>query len=283
MSISTEISRIQTATADIKTAITGKGVTVPEGSQIDDLPALITSIPAGSGSSGGGDLDALIQRTITEIHSGATSIGNYAFYGCSALTTADFQLATSIGVSAFRNCYSLTTTDFPLVTSISDYTFYQCSALTIADFPSVTSIDGTAFGYCTTLTTANFPLATSMSNSAFLSCSALTTTNFPLATSIGDYVFQNCSALTIADFPLATSIGNGVFRNCTQLSTLILRENAVCALANMNALDYTPISSGTGYVYVPASLVDAYKAATNWVTYANQIRAIENYPEITGG
>lgn len=49
MSIATEISRIQTATGDIKTAITGKGVTVPVGSQIDDLPALITSIPSGGG------------------------------------------------------------------------------------------------------------------------------------------------------------------------------------------------------------------------------------------
>lgn len=50
MSIATEISRIQTATNDIKTAITGKGVSVPTGSQIDDLPALITSIPTGGGS-----------------------------------------------------------------------------------------------------------------------------------------------------------------------------------------------------------------------------------------
>lgn len=49
MSIATEISRIQTATNDIKTAITGKGVTVPEGSKIEALPALITSIPSGGG------------------------------------------------------------------------------------------------------------------------------------------------------------------------------------------------------------------------------------------
>lgn len=44
----------------------------------------------------------------------------------------------------------------------------------------------------------------------------------------------------------------------------------------------TAIASATGYIYVPQSLVDQYKAATNWATYANQIRAIEDYPEITG-
>lgn len=46
---------------------------------------------------------------------------------------------------------------------------------------------------------------------------------------------------------------------------------------------YTPMKSGTGYIYVPAALVDSYKAATNWSTYADQIRAIEDYPDITGG
>ena len=259
MSIATEISRIQTATNDIKTAIAGKGVTVPEGSKIDTLPVLITSIPSGGG--GGGDLDALIQRTITEIHSGVTSIGDHAFRYCSALTTADFPSATAIGNSTFQNCSTLTTTNFPLATSIGNDAFAYCYALTTADFPPVTSIG----------------------DRVFQNCSALTTTNFPLATAMGGAVFQYCYALTTADFPLVTSIGNSTFRYCSQLSTLILRKNDVCTLANINALANTPIASGTGYVYVPASLVDAYKAATNWVTYANQIRAIEDYPEITGG
>ena len=42
-------------------------------------------------------------------------------------------------------------------------------------------------------------------------------------------------------------------------------------------------TNGTGFVYVPAESVDTYKSATNWSTYAEQIRAIEDYPEITGG
>lgn len=40
----------------------------------------------------------------------------------------------------------------------------------------------------------------------------------------------------------------------------------------------TPIRQGTGYIYVPFTLVEAYKAADNWSTFANQIRAIEDYP-----
>jgi hypothetical protein len=39
----------------------------------------------------------------------------------------------------------------------------------------------------------------------------------------------------------------------------------------------TRIEKGTGYIYVPADLVDSYKAATNWSTFAAQFRALEDY------
>lgn len=37
-----------------------------------------------------------------------------------------------------------------------------------------------------------------------------------------------------------------------------------------------------GYIYVPAALIDEYKTATNWATFADQFRAIEDYPDICG-
>ena len=51
MSIATEISRLQSAKASIKTAIEGKGVTVPSATLLDGYAALISSIPTGGGSS----------------------------------------------------------------------------------------------------------------------------------------------------------------------------------------------------------------------------------------
>jgi hypothetical protein len=65
--------------------------------------------------------------------------------------------------------------------------------------------------------------------------------------------------------------------------TLIIRSPNVATLENTNVFNSTPIKSGTGYIYVPRSRVDSYKAASNWSTYAAQIRAIEDYPDITGG
>lgn len=147
------------------------------------------------------------------------------------------------------------------VTSIGDYSFYYMASLIYVSFPQATSVGFYSFYYCTKLATAIFPNAQRLATCAF----------------------QNCSALTVLDFPAVTSIGNQTFSGCSTLATLVLRNaSAVCTLAGTNSFANTPIASGTGYIYVPAALVDSYKAATNWSTYANQIRAIEDYPEICG-
>ena len=119
---------------------------------------------------------------------------------------------------------------------------------------------------------------------AFYNCTALTAADFPEATYIGVYAFRGCVALITADFPAATSIGGSAFYGCNALTALILRNTEqVCELGGTSAFTNTPIASGTGYIYVPAALVDSYKAAAMWSTYADQIRAIEDYPDICGG
>jgi hypothetical protein len=102
--------------------------------------------------------------------------------------------------------------------------------------------------------------------------------------SVGTMAFQSCTGLVCADFTAVTSIGVNAFATCRQLDALILRNTAnVVTLTNKNAFYNTKINSGTGYIYVPASLVDQYKSASNWSNFASTIRAIEDYPEICGG
>ena len=43
---------------------------------------------------------------------------------------------------------------------------------------------------------------------------------------------------------------------------------------NSNDLKGTTIEKATGYVYVPDDMVDTYKSATNWSTYASQIKGM---------
>ena len=94
---------------------------------------------------------------------------------------------------------------------------------------------------------------------------------------VGFYTFYNCTNLTSVDLPVATSIRDSAFRSCKNLASLILgnTEN-VCSIKS-NTLANTKIASGTGYIYVPAALIDSYKTASNWSTYANQFRALEDY------
>ena len=257
----------------IADAIRGKtGGTEPVA--VSDMAAQIEGIEAG----GGDDvLNALIDGSITEISSNATSIGNFAFSTRSGLTAADFPAATIVGNRAFNQCSNLTTVNFPSATIVGDYVFYSCSSLTTVNFPSATSIGNYAFQSCSSLTTVNFPSATSIGDNVFQSCSSLTTVDFHVATSIGKYAFYYCFDLTTVDIRVATSIGRGVFMSCTALKALILRSETMSTLENTDAFSNTAIINGTGYIYVPSSLIEQYKVATNWSTYAAQFRALEDY------
>jgi hypothetical protein len=69
------------------------------------------------------------------------------------------------------------------------------------------------------------------------------------------------------------------FAYCSNLTNLTLYYPSVAKLSNTDAFYSTPMSKSTltgsfGSIYVPASLVDAYKTADNWKYYADRITAI---------
>ena len=171
------------------------------------------------------------------------------------------------------------------VTSVVGYACRGLSKLKTVNLPNATSIGAYAFYYCTAMTSFNAPRVTSLGNYAFYNCTVLKSVNFPLATGIAQNSFYSCNALTKADFGVAGTINQAGFAHCANLTALILRKaDAICKLATAtNALQGSAIANGTGYVYVPAALIETYKTATNWVNYASQFRAIEDYPDICGG
>ena len=115
-------------------------------------------------------------------------------------------------------------------------------------------------------------------------CTKLTSVVLPAVSTMDGNSMIGCSALTKADFSNLKTIRYSTFYNNKKLIALIIRRHAVTTLDNTtNVFKNTPIESGTGYIYVPSDMVSNYKTATNWSKYANQIRAIEDYPDITGG
>lgn len=146
----------------------------------------------------------------------------------------------------------------------------------------IASIGRYSFAGWTALKTIDLPNLVTIGNYAF-NASGITRAVFPKVTSVGSSSLYNCTGLTFVDLPVVEEISSQAFAYSSKLETVIIRSPSVAALANANVFNNTPIKSGTGYIYVPSALVDSYKAASNWSTYAAQIRAIEDYPDITGG
>ena len=164
-------------------------------------------------------------------------------------------------------------------TSIKAGTFWNATKITALDAPNATSIGDYAFRNCSALKEINAPNATSLGERSISICQDLTRAEFPKLTAIQGYTFYGDYALTYADFPKVGSIGASAFYRCA-LKTLILRKaDAIVTLAATSAFTGSGIANGTGYIYVPDNLVEQYKTAANWATYASQIKPISDLEE----
>lgn len=117
---------------------------------------------------------------------------------------------------------------------------------------------------------------------------------------LGSNAFFYASGLELVYADKLYTLGEtgGHFNRCTHLKALILAgDEAVCTLSNKNSFDYSPIKGyfavnisstdtrykrDNGYIYVPKALLEDYKVAPNWSTFAHKFRAIEDYGGLAG-
>ena len=117
-----------------------------------------------------------------------------------------------------------------------------------------------------------------------------------------DEFCERCTGLELIYTESLYTIGHNSyarhFDDCINLRALILAgTEAVCSLSNTNSFTDTPIAGwqpsytvnnnakykvDDGYIYVPKSLIEDYKVAPNWATYAHKFRAIEDYGGLEG-
>lgn len=205
-------------------------------------------------------LDGLIAHTLTDLEDDTvTKLRTRAFYGNAALRTVVLPNATAIGSNAFQNCTALTSAVFDKAASVGSSMFNGCTALQTVSFPQATGIGVAAFTNAPTGVLA-FPNVTSVSSGA--------------AAQNGPAGF---------DFTKKITIPANAFNGAYNFKHLVLRSSELCPLSNVNAFTNSPIGVGLGYIYVPSDMVDTYKAATNWSTYADQIVPISEYPKAATG
>lgn len=158
--------------------------------------------------------------------------------------------------------------------SIAERAFYGNKYITEANFPLVETVGRNAFYSCDILASVTLPAASYINNSAFEGCAALESVNLPRVTTFGGRAFLGCSKLSKVNFPSVTTIWETAFSGCATLETVILLSNTLCRLTNVSVFTGTPIANGTGFIYVPDNLVEQYKVAANWSTYASQIKPL---------
>ena len=191
---------------------------------------------------------------IVNLNNSASYVTSYIFNKNSILQTIKLPNCISINISAFYSCSNLVSVSLPECNVIGSGVFYSCGFSEIY-LPECKSIYETAFAYCSNLSFISLP-----------KCEYISGT--PFGAIVGTFEHTKISSIFL---PICSFIGAAVFRYAEYLTEITLGYSSVCYLRNYEAFKYTQITSSTGSIYVPASLVDSYKSANNWSYFSTQI------------
>ena len=147
---------------------------------------------------------------------------------------------------------------------------FEYKLVETVDLPNCLYVGSNAFYYCASLTTVSLPACTTLYDYAFRYCGNLSSVSLPNVVRMSGYCFANCVSLQTISLPKCSYVSRYAFWNCTNLKTIYMgtARSVVATMTQSNALsDCSALQS----IYVPASLVDAYKKASNWSYYSSLI------------
>lgn len=147
---------------------------------------------------------------------------------------------------------------------------FEYKLVETVDLPNCLYVGSNAFYYCASLTTVNLPVCTSLYNYAFRYCGNLSYVSLPNVVRMSGYCFANCVSLQTISLPKCSYVSKYVFWSCTNLKTIYM-GTALSTVATMTHRNALSNCSALQSIYVPASLVDAYKSASNWSYYSSRI------------
>ena len=188
------------------------------------------------------NLKTIFGNQVTEYILGddVTSIGDYAFHGCSDLTSVSIpNSVTNIGEGAFGECTGLVSVTL------------NSNAIASKTYTSGSNLN-TVFG--------SQVIEYIIGNEV---------------TSIGNYAFYSSTGLTSLTIGNGvTSIGDRAFYGCTGLKNVVCRVQRV-PTASSNCFGGITLSSAT--LYVPASSVNSYKSTFPWSGFGTVTSIPDNF------
>ena len=248
-----------------------------------------------------------------------TRINGGAFYGCSSLREVVLKegFTAFSRYNIFQNCTSLLYVKLPstLKSNLTEGIFRGCTSLLKVEGlenSQVPIIQGSAFYGCSALTEIAFPASlTSIGNSAFSKTVIYGEFTFENLQTLGSRAFEN-TKVSKMKFPSlvsseASSNFEGIFSYCTNLVLVDIGDKCTTIKSNSfgrfvgtsgNDITFiiraiTPpeladrlistqwVRAKIGVIYVPDESLEAYKTATNWSYYADILKPLSEYTNIT--
>ena len=229
------------------------------------------------------------------------SIGSSAFRNCSSLSQVNLPTVKTTYQAAFNSCSSLTSltlcTDVywtipfatrtyggtPIINESSTASIYVRSDtyslwISLSFWSNYSSkfvsvpVSGLALSFSNGLISGTTKaIESDFTSYLSVSKSDITNVSLPECRYIGDNTFQSCTSLNQVNLPECRYIGEAAFDTCSSLSIITIGYSSVCSLIGSAVFTSTQITSSTGSIYVPTSLVDAYKSAKHWSYFSTQI------------
>ena len=230
--------------------------------------------------------NGLLSGTTKAIESDFTS---YLSVSKSDITGVSLPECKYLMKSTFADM-SLNSVYLPECEVLYGYTF-QSVPISSIDLPKCKQMIQNDFNHCENLQNINLPQCDYLGPATFFSCANLKSIDLPLCTTVGFQAFYFCIGMSSVSLPMCKYVGPQAFFYTKALSSVNL---PVCSRIDSNAfvegniqtlvLGYDSVvtipaigifSGNIPSIYVPASLVEAYKSAENWLKYSSHIFPIE--------